>query len=78
MTFHHLSDQELIDSARHAIERSREAEVDVLRHFREIEERRLWVEVGSLYQFLTRTFHLTADQFILGSRRCGSCALFPR
>jgi hypothetical protein len=62
MTLNNLSDKDLIESAKKALEKSRQAEVDVLRHFREIEVRRLWIHVNSLYEYLSRTFNLTGDQ----------------
>lgn len=62
MQLKHLTDQELITSTERALVAMREGEVNVLRHFNEIEERRLWVEAGSLYKFIERTFALTADQ----------------
>ncbi len=57
-----LSDQELITSTEQALKIMREAEVEVLRHFQEIEERRLWAEARSLYKYIANTFQLTADQ----------------
>lgn len=62
MSLTHLDNQELIASTERALQHSREAEVEVLRHFQEIEDRRLWVETGSLYKYIALTFHLTADQ----------------
>jgi hypothetical protein len=57
-----LNDQQLVESTRMAIQASREALVQVLRHFKEIESRRLWIHAGSLYKYLSRTFELTDDQ----------------
>jgi hypothetical protein len=57
-----LSDQELIAATKLALKVMREAEVSVLRHFQEIEERRLWTGAGTLYKYIALTFGLTADQ----------------
>lgn len=62
MSLKNLNNQELIASTKRALQVSRKAEVEVLRHFREIEDRKLWVESGSLYKFIEATFELTADQ----------------
>jgi hypothetical protein len=62
MSLIHFSNQELITSTERALKISREAEVEVLRHFQEIEERRLWCDAGTLYKYIERTFNLTADQ----------------
>jgi hypothetical protein len=62
MSLKHLNDSELIESTTQALHASRKAEVVVLRHFREIEERRLWTRAGSLYKFLSERFGLTDDQ----------------
>ena len=62
MNLQKLSDQDLIASTRSVLQTARDAEVNVLRHFREIEERKLWVNSGSLYKFLVRTFNLAEDQ----------------
>ncbi len=62
MSLKRLTDPELIASTKNALNLVREAETDVLRHFREIEDRNLWTEAGTLYAFLERTFSLTADQ----------------
>jgi hypothetical protein len=62
MSLNCLSDHELIESTKAALQKSREAEVEVLRHFCEIERRRLWIHVDSIYEYLCRTFNLTSDQ----------------
>lgn len=62
MPLKNLSNNELIESTRLALQACREAEVIVIQHFREIEERRLWTDVGTLYQYLMKTFGLTEDQ----------------
>lgn len=62
MSLKHLLNAELIESTKSALKVARESEVLVLRHFQEIEERRLWTGAGSLYKFLASTFALTADQ----------------
>jgi hypothetical protein len=62
MSLKQLDNKQLIESTKHALQMSREAEVEVLRHFREIEVRRLWVHAGTLYKYLSCTFHLTDDQ----------------
>jgi hypothetical protein len=62
MSLKHLSDLELIESTKCALQAARKAEVEVLRHFREIEERRLWIHAGTLYKYIAKTFHLTNDQ----------------
>lgn len=62
MSLKHLNNKELVESTKRALKILSEAEVDVLRHFQEIEERRLWTGAGSLYKYLAATFCLTADQ----------------
>jgi hypothetical protein len=62
MKLKHLSNPELIASTKAALQIMREAEVSVLRHFQEIEERKLWVEAGSIYKYIALTFGLTNDQ----------------
>ncbi len=62
MSLKHLSDHELLIRTERSLKVMRQAEVEVLRHFREIEERRLWTGAGSLYNFITRRFGLTADR----------------
>jgi hypothetical protein len=62
MSLKHLSDSDLIVSTRSALRDLRQAEVQLLRHFTEIAERRLWTEAGSLYKYLSQTFELTDDQ----------------
>jgi hypothetical protein len=62
MNLNQLSNEQLIDSTERALQTMREAEVEVLRHFREIEMRRLWIHAGSLYKFISLSFHLTDDQ----------------
>jgi hypothetical protein len=62
MELNQLGDKQLIESTERSLQTSREAEVEILRHFREIETRRLWVHAGSLYKFLANEFHLTDDQ----------------
>jgi len=44
------------------LQQARGAELEVLRHFREIEARRLWVHADSLYSFIKLRFALTDDQ----------------
>jgi hypothetical protein len=58
----HLSDSDLLLATKSALRDVRQAEVQLLRHFAEIAERRLWTEAGSLYKFLGQTFELTDDQ----------------
>lgn len=62
MSLKHLNNEELIESTKLALKTACEAEVVVLRHFREIEERRLWTGAGSLYKYLGKVFNLTFDQ----------------
>jgi hypothetical protein len=62
MSLKHLSNQELITSTKRALQVMRESEVTVLRHFQEIEDRKLWVEAGSIYKYIALTFGLTDDQ----------------
>jgi hypothetical protein len=62
MSLKHLSDKELIEATMSALKVMRQAEVNVLRYFQEIEERRLWTGAGSLYKYIAITFGLTADQ----------------
>jgi hypothetical protein len=62
MELNQLSNEQLIDSTERALQTMRASEVEVLRHFREIEMRRLWVHAGSLYKFIALRFHLTDDQ----------------
>lgn len=62
MSLKQLTNAELIESTKSALKRACEAEVVVLRHFQEIEERRLWTGVGSIYRYLGETFSLTSDQ----------------
>jgi hypothetical protein len=58
----HLDNKELVESTKRALKILSKAEADVLRHFQEIEERRLWTDAGSLYKYIAATFDLTADQ----------------
>lgn len=62
MSLKHLSNNDLVESTKRALNILSKAEVNVLRHFQEIEERRLWTGVGSLYKYIAVTFGLTADQ----------------
>jgi hypothetical protein len=62
MSLKKLNDEQLIDSTKRALKIACEAEVEVLRHFQEIEERGLWHGAGSLYKYLTKKFGLTSDQ----------------
>lgn len=62
MSLKHLDNKELIASTKSALKASCEAEVEVLRHFQEIEERKLWTQAGSLYKYIELTFGLTSDQ----------------
>jgi hypothetical protein len=62
MSLKHLNNEELIASTERALEIARGAEVEVLRHFQEIEERGLWTDAGSIYKYIARRFNLTGDQ----------------
>jgi hypothetical protein len=62
MSLHQLTDSELIASTTRALTALRSAEIQILHHFREIEQRRLWTGAGSIYKYLARTFQLTDDQ----------------
>lgn len=62
MSLKHLNNRELIESTKSALKAACEAEVEVLRHFQEIEARKLWTGSGSLYKYLGHMFVLTADQ----------------
>lgn len=62
MSLKNLDNIELIASTKSALKIACEAEVEVLRHFKEIEERKLWTGAGSLYKYIGQTFELTSDQ----------------
>ncbi len=62
MSLKHLENKELVESTKRALNILSKAEANVLRHFQEIEGRRLWTGAGSLYKYIAATFGLTADQ----------------